>query len=284
MDLQRSPEALFGAGVISQYLGAACAVWLFDSVAPEGVAWLRVFAAAVILIVARRSWRGTWTRSSLGWAAAFGIVLASMNLSIYFAIDKLPLGTATAIEFVGPIVVAALGSRTKRNAVAVALAAGGVVLLAEVQPEGSTAGVWWALLAGALWAGYIVLGHRVATTGAAIDGLGIGMAFGAAAIAVFGVGEIGPAFDRPWLLVVVLATALLSNVIPYGIDQLVMQRLDRNYFALLQTLGPVVGAIVGLVFLGQRLSGWEVAGIGLVVAALLVRRDPKTATPRGQTP
>ena len=269
--ISRHPEPFFVVGAISQYLGAAVAVGLFDELAPATVALVRVAAAAGIIVAIRRSWRRDWSREELAWTVAFGVALASMNLSIYFAIDELPLGNAVAIEFTGPIAVAALGSRTLRSLGALALAALGVVVLAGVEAEGTARGVLFALLAGAFWAAYIVLGHRVARRGMAVDGLGVGMLAGAIAIAPLGVNGLGPAFDKPILLLIALTTGLLSNVIPYGIDQVVMRHITRPRFAFLQALLPVTATIVGLISLSQVPSAREGIGIGLVIVAILAR-------------
>ena len=258
-------------GAISQYLGAAVAVGLFDELEPATVAVIRVVAAGLLIVGFRRSWRRSWSRQDLAWTAAFGIALASMNLSIYLALEQLPLGNAVAIEFLGPIAVAAFGSRTPRAALALVLAACGVVVLAGVEADGTLRGVVFALLAGAFWAAYIVLGHRVARRGAAIDGLGVAMLFGAVAIAPFGASGLDAAFDRPWLLILALSTGLLSNVIPYGIDQFVMQHITRARFAFLQALLPVTAAIVGFVSLGQQPTWREAFGIGLVIVAITWR-------------
>lgn len=255
---------------MSQYLGAAIAVELFDDIDAPGVALLRVVGAAVALVLFRRSWQRAWTRSELWWAAAFGSVLAGMNLSFYLAIERLPLGNAVAIEFLGPVAVAAVGARSVRAGAALALAVGGVVLLAEVQPEGSAGGIGFALLAGALWAGYIVLGHRVARVGGAVDGLGVGMFVGALVIAPFGVADVGPALSAPWLLALALSTGVLSNSIPYAIDQVVLARLSRARFAFLQAMLPLTATLVGLVALRQTPTPSELAGIGLVVVAIVL--------------
>ena len=268
---------------ISQYLGASVAVVMFDHMAAPGVAWLRVVGAAAVLVVARRSWRRSWTRRELATAGAFGTVLALMNLCFYIAIAELPLGTVVAIEFLGPIAVAAFGTRTARNAAALVIAAAGVLLLAQVQAEGSGRGIFFALLAAVFWAGYIVLGDRVAKSGTAVDGLGVGMAIGALAIAPFGVPDLGPAFDLPWLLVAGLAAGVLSNAIPYALDQVVLQRIERARFALLLALLPATATVVGLVVLGQVPSVGELMGIGLVIGAVALRsREPVPA--RWQTP
>ena len=178
-------EGLFIGGAIAQYVGASLAVLLFAVVPAGGVAWLRVVAAGGALAVWRRPWETRWSARRLGLAASFGIVLAAMNLTFYLAIDRIPLGTAVAIEFAGPIAVATLGSRTRRDVVALALAVGGVVLLADVRFSGAALGVGLALAAGALWALYIVLGHRLAmeTDLRPRDGLAAGMMIGALAFA-----------------------------------------------------------------------------------------------------
>ena len=265
-------------GAVSQYLGAAVAVHLFDEMAPAGVALVRVLGAAVMIIVLRRSWQRRWKASDLAWASAFGMALAAMNLSIYLSIDELPLGNAVAIEFTGPILVAAVGTRTLRSGAALLLAAGGVVVLAGVEAEGTMRGVGFALLAGMFWAGYIVLGHRVARGPVAVDGLGLGMLAGAAAISGFGATEVGSALDSPLVLLLAVATGLLSNVIPYWIDQLVMKRITQHRFALLQALLPATAVLVGLAVLIQVPRVQELLGIALVIAAIVLSQAQAETT------
>lgn len=266
-------EGLFIAGALAQYVGASLAVLLFAVVPASGVAWLRVLAAGGALAVWRRPWQSHWSARRLGLAACFGITLAAMNLTFYLAIDRLPLGTAVAIEFVGPIAVATLGSRTRRDAAALALAIAGVVLLADLHFAGTPAGIMLALAAGGLWALYIVLGHRLAMDPGLRprDGLAAGMGIGAVAFAPFLVTSAGPAFASPWRLVACLLVGLLSSVVPYALDQLAMTRLPRARFALLLSILPATAAIVGAVVLGQLPRGAEVIGIGLVVAASAAR-------------
>lgn len=263
------PHLLFALGAISQYCGSAFAVLLFSAVPAAGVAWLRVVAAAGALAAWRRPWRSRWSRHSLALVAAFGVVLALMNLCFYLAIDRLPLGTAVAIEFIGPISVAALGSRTRRDVLALVLAAAGVALLADVHVSGSPAGVAFALAAGAFWAGYVVLGHRVAAQRELRpqDGLAAGMAFGGLALAPALVVPAWPALADPLLLAACIAVGLLSGVVPYALEQVAMTRLPRARFALLLSLLPATAAVVGVVVLGQVPSIAESAGIGLVVVA-----------------
>ncbi len=273
------PEGLFMVGAVSQYLGAAMAATLFDELAPGGVALLRVLGAAAIIVALRRPWRRRWQARELGRAAAFGVSLAAMNLCFYLAMERLPLGNAVAIEFAGPIAVAAAGARTLRSAGALVLAVAGVAVLAGVEAEGTAAGVGFALLAGAFWAGYILLGHRVARSPASVDGLGLGMLAGAVAISPFGLPDVAGALGSPLVLALGVATGLLSNVVPYWIDQAVMRRVDPHRFALLQALLPVTATLVGLAALAQVPGGRELLGIGLVIVAIAGRAPAPASRP-----
>ncbi len=268
-----SPEALFAVGAVSQYLGAATAFELFDEMGPGTVALLRVAGAGAVLVVLRRSWRRHWSRIELAWTAAFGVALASMNLFFYLAIERVPLGNSVAIEFIGPIAVAAFGTRTLRSGWALALAIAGVVVLAGFAPPEAQLGALFSLVAGMLWAGYIILGHRVARSGMAVDGLGVGMLIGAVVISPAGFGGLDVGVGAPLLLLGGVAAGVLSNVIPYGIDQIVMQRLPRARFALLQALLPVTATLIGLVWLSQVPNVREVAGIAAVIAAIVINRE-----------
>ena len=266
-----SPEVLFIVAAVSQYLGAALAFSIFDNLGTSTVATLRVLGAALILILLRRSWRRSLKDLDMFWTASFGIVLAGMNLCFYLAIDNLPLGNAVAIEFLGPIAVAAAGHRSARNLVALIVASLGVLLLAQVTSEGTVTGVLFALAAGTLWGFYIVLGSKVARTGAHLDGLGIGMLIGGLAIFPSSLHTIGRAFDSPLLMLVALSTGVLGNVIPYGIDQLVFRRISKTRFAFLQSLLPATAACVGILVLRQKTSIGELVGIGLIIFAIGLR-------------
>ena len=273
------PEPLFILGATSQFVGQALAVDLFDELTPGGTALLRVFGAALMIVALRRSWRRRWTAAELRWASVFGIVLAAMNLSIYYSVELVPLGNAVAIEFLGPVAVATFGTRTLRSGAALLLAVAGVVVLAGVETDGTLRGVGFALLAGAFWAGYIILGHRVARGAAWVDGLGVGMFVGALVISPFGIPHVPTAVTRPALLGLGFLVALLSNVIPYGLDQLVMRRIDQHRFALLQALAPVTAAVVGFLLLSQTPSPREMAGIGLVIVAIVLSRSGNRPAP-----
>lgn len=268
--------AFFVAGAVSQYLGAALAVVLFAHLGPLAVAWLRVGAAGGILWALRgrprlRAWSGGRRRSVF----AFGAVLAAMNLCFYLAIERLPLGNAVAIEFLGPVAVAVAGTRSPRNLAALVLAVAGVAALVELQWSASPLGVLFALAAAALWAGYIVLGGRVARgsagAGDGVDALAWAMVLGSLLIAPAGVA--GLALGEPtWGRVLgCAAVGVLSNVVPYGLDQVVLSRLRPSQFALLLALLPATATVVGAVALAQVPTGVEVVGIALVVVAVAVR-------------
>jgi inner membrane transporter RhtA len=267
------PQALFVLGAISQYVGAALAVLLFASVPAAGVAWLRVVAAAAVLVAWRRPWHTQWTGARLRLVAAFGVVLALMNLCFYLAIDRLPLGTAVAIEFCGPIFVAALGSRTPRDFAALGLGAAGVLALADVHIAGSPGGFALAAGAGVFWAAYIVLGHRVAADRGirSQDGLALAMAIGAVGLAPALVVSAVPALVDPLLLAACLAVGVASSVVPYGLEQVAMRRLPRARFALLLALLPATAAVIGAAILGQVPGALEATGIALVVVAASLR-------------
>ncbi len=286
MDLsgERSTEAwaagLFACGAVSQYLGAAIAVDLFDHVPAASVAWLRVCGAAMVLVVVARPWRRSWTRPALVGAAAFGVITAVMNTCFYLAADRLPLGTTVAIEFIGPVAVAAVSARSRRAIGALVFTAGGVALLSGVELSGSAVGVAFALAAAACWAGYIVLGARVSAVTAGVDGLALALVFGAIAVAPIGAPGSGPAFAVPSRLALCVGVGVLSTAVPYGIDQVVLRRLDRGVFALLLALLPTTATIVGVTVLGQHLRTAEIVGIAAVVAGLLVRgADAPSARP-----
>ncbi len=257
---------------------------LFDDLPATTVGWLRVAWSAVLLWVWRRpAWR-TWSPARWRAVAAFGVALGAMNVCFYLAIDRLPLGTAVAIEFSGPIAVAALGVRTRRNLLALAIAAAGVLLLADVQWEASPLGVVFALAAAAMWAGYIVLGARIGRSGgeplgasAQLDGLAASSVVGAVAIAPVGlfgvVSQATPTGGGAVGVAVVLCAVVgvLSNVVPYALDQFVFPRIRPSQFALLSTLLPATAAITGALLLAQIPTAVEVVGVALVVLAVAVR-------------
>ena len=264
-------ETFFVLGAISQYIGAAWAVKTFDELDARAVAWLRVVFAALIAVALARAWQRTWTRAELRRTIPFGVVLAFMNLFFYLAIERLPLGTAVAIEFIGPIAVAAWGSRSRNAVLSLLLAFAGVALLSEISFRGDPLGLLFIGLAAVCWAGYIILGHRFAGGATGLGGLGLAMGVGAIALIPIAGPVSGPAWGDLGLLGVLAVVGLLSNVVPYGLDQIVMRRLDPSRFALLLALLPVTAAIIGAIALSQNPTPVELVGIALVVAGIATR-------------
>jgi inner membrane transporter RhtA len=274
---------LFAVSGFSQYYGAALAVGLFATLPPLGVAWWRIAVSAVALLIWRRPWRLRWTARELGASAVFGIVLAAMNLSFYLAIDHLPLGTAVAIEFLGPVAVAAVTGSGVRERLGIVLAAVGVMLLAGVTvADGWTTSVVTGLLAiaasGAFWAGYIVLGRRIATRRDGITSLSVGMTVGAVVSVPFGVGSVAAVVSDWRTLLLLVGVALFSSVLPYAIEQLVLRRVTAAQFAILLALLPVSAAILGVLVLGQIPGVLELVGIALVCVAIALATDREPAS------
>jgi inner membrane transporter RhtA len=273
-----SVPLLFVVGAVSQYVGAAIGVFLFKTTEPSTVAWLRAAAAGAALLLWRRPWRGGMTRHDAFVAVQFGLVTIAMNIAFYEAIARIPLGTAVAIEFLGPIAVAALSSRRAVDLVAAGLVCAGMVLLAGFEFDVDRVGFGFALASAALWAGYILLGKRVADRGEGLDSLALGMAIGAAALAPFilipqaRIDSSVFADSRTWLLG--LAIGLLSTAVPYALDQLVLAVVGRAKFALLLALLPATATVIGATVLLQTPTPAELFGIGLVMLALLIGARP----------
>jgi len=271
------PSAYFVGSAVFHYLGPSFAVLLFARVEPLGVAWLRIVSAAVIFAVWRRPWRFLRNRLLLAW----GLVLAAMNCCFYLAIDRLPLGTVAAIEFLPVIVLAALGARTPRNIAALVLAVPGVYLLTDVQLAGEPLGVAFAFANAVLFALYIVLAHRVSRQPhmSGIDGLAASMLIAAVIATPLAGWAAVPAFDDPVALAAGIGVGLTSSVIPYICDQLAMKQLARSTYALMVSLLPATATVIGIVVLAQIPSWVEVLGVALVVAGVAVHRDPAEAEP-----
>jgi inner membrane transporter RhtA len=272
------PQVYFIGSAVFHYLGPAFAVLLFARVDVLGVAWLRIAAAAAVFALWRRPWRAflALDRAAQRLLAAWGGVLALMNCCFYVAIDRLPLGTVAAIEFLPVIVLAAFGARTPRNAGALLLAVPGVFLLTDVQLAGEPLGVALAFVNAALFALYIVLGHRVAQRGAAagIDGLAASMLIALVAVTPMAGWAALPAFADPVALLAGIGVGLASSVIPYVCDQLAMAKLTRAAYALMVALLPATATVIGIAVLGQVPAVVEAAGVALVVAGVALHREP----------
>ncbi len=271
------PEAFFVVSAVFHYLGPAFAVLLFARVDVLGVAWLRIVSAAVIFAVWRRPWRRV--RGAGRLLLVWGTVLAVMNSTFYLAIDRLPLGTVAAIEFLPVIVLAALGTRTLRNVAALALAVPGVYLLTDVALEGDPLGVVFAFVNAALFAAYIVVSHRAAQHESipGIDLLGMAMLIAAVVATPIGAWAAAPAFLDPVAIAAGVGVGVSSSVIPYVTDQLAMARMSRSTYALMVALLPATATIIGIVVLAQLPSALEALGVALVIAGVAVHRDQSSA-------
>jgi inner membrane transporter RhtA len=271
------PPAYFLVSAVFHYLGPAFAVLLFARVDVLGVAWLRIGAAALVFALWRRPWRtlaradGSGRRLLLWW----GAVLAVMNCSFYMAIDRLPLATVAAIEFLPVVALAAFGARTPRNLAALLLAVPGVYLLTGVQLEGEGLGVALAFVNAGLFAVYIVLAHRVAQLGAfsGIDGLAASMLVALVVVTPLAGWAAVPALSDPVALLAGVGVGISSSVIPYISDQLAMRRLARATYALMVSLLPATATVIGVVVLAQVPSWNEALGVALVIAGVAVHRE-----------
>ncbi len=265
------PTGLVLFSIFSVQLGAAIAKGLFDSLGPGGTVFLRIsFAALVLFVLVRPKLRGH-DRSGYLVATVFGLALAGMNLSIYLAIDRIPLGVAVTLEFVGPLGVAVLGSRRPLDLLWAVLAAAGILLLAPLDVLGGTnldpAGVAFALLAGCLWAGYILLSARTGSAFAGGTGLVIALCVGTVALLPVGVADAGYALLDPKLLLAGFCVAMLSSAIPYSLELEALRRLPARVFGVLMSLEPAVAALAGLLVLGERLGLRAAAAVLLVTVA-----------------
>ncbi len=281
------PHAWFAISAVFHYLGPSFAVLLFPSVGVLGVAWMRIAAAAAIFAPWTAPWRtmakadGQTRRLLIG----LGVCLAVMNTAFYLAVDRLPMSLVAAIEFVGTIGVALYGLRNARNLTALGLAVLGVFLLIDVRWSSDPIGLFWAFLNGALFVGYIVLGHRVSEAGASggVERLGAAMAIAFLFILPIGFREASRAFGNPTLVLAGIGVGVSSSVIPYVCDQLAMSRLPRASFALMLALLPATATVVGIIVLAQIPSLRDTLGVALVMAGVAVHRPQRlTVSARGR--
>lgn len=275
------PAALVLAAVASTQFGASFAKGLFDEVGPAGTAFLRVLIAAIVLgLLWRPRVRGL-ARPELALVLAFGISLGGMNVLFYEAIDRIPLGVAVTLEFVGPLGVAVAGSRRALDVLWVVLAAAGILLLADFGAGGADAvGVAFALTAGAFWGAYILLSARAGV--AFPGGMGLALAMVVAAVALMPVGLAQGGADLLALHVLALGAgvAMLSSAIPYSLELDALRRLPAHVFGVLMSIEPGMAALAGLIVLGEMLGAREIVAIGLVaVASAGAARSARTTPP-----
>jgi inner membrane transporter RhtA len=271
------PHAYFIVSATFHYLGPAFAVLLFARVDVLGVAWLRIASAAVIFAAWRRPWRAfrLARRDTARTLLAWGAVLAVMNCCFYLAIDRLPLGTVAAIEFLPVIALAAAGVTSRRNLAALALAVGGVYLVTNVQLTAEPLGLAFAFANAGLFAAYIVLADRVAKdesiTG--IDGLAAAMLIAALVVTPLAGWAAVPAVGDPLAVLAGIGVGVSSSVIPYITDQLALARLPRATYALMVSLLPATATVIGIVVLTQVPDLAETCGVALVVGGVALHRE-----------
>ncbi|MHA6555489.1 EamA family transporter [Corynebacterium pyruviciproducens] len=258
----------------SNYLGAALAVTLFGIENPWIVAWMRVGAAGIIIALALQPSLTQW----LSWQALiYGVVTLGMNTSFYEAIQTIPLGMAVAIEFIGPICVAAWGSRTVRDWIALCAAATGVVVLSGTQWGANFTGILWILASAFLWAMYILVSNRLASSDSTFHTMGVGLTYASLLVIPLvawrwePIPATGPSV---WLLIAMaIGLGLLSAVIPFVLDLIMLKSASPDYYAVLLALLPVTAAVIGMIALGQIPSAVEVLGILLIVIAVTLRKQ-----------
>ncbi|GAA0261097.1 EamA family transporter [Saccharothrix mutabilis subsp. mutabilis] len=260
------PPALVLLGVISVQVGAAVAKQLFTLAGAAGTVTLRLALAAVILLLV---WRPSLRldRHTLLVVAGLGSVLGVMNLTFYQAIERIPLGAAVTIEFLGPLAVAVIGSRRWLDGLWALLAAVGVVLLTRADGGLELGGVLFALAAGACWAGYILLTAALGSRTSDGKGLALAMVFGALVALPFGVAEAGTALLDPVVLIAGTAVALMSSVVPYSLELEALRRIPPRVFGILMSLEPAVAAVAGLLLLHEALRPAQWVAVCCVVLA-----------------
>jgi inner membrane transporter RhtA len=252
----------------SAQLGAAFAVGLISASTPAMAAMLRNLVGALILMALLGARRGTLRDLSWGPAVALGVILGVMNTSFYAGIARLPLGDAVAVEFAGPIAVAALTSSARRELLWVALAAVGVLAISHPGPDHlSYIGMGFILLAGTCWGAYVLVGRAVAVGGRRSDTLALAMVVSAAVLVVPALYQAAPALTQPHFLALGVGVGILSSAIPYSVELMAMERVPPTVFGVLLSLQPFMAALMGFVVLGQHVSTLEATGLVLVIAA-----------------
>jgi inner membrane transporter RhtA len=267
VDRVPAPFLVLGA-IISVQFGSAVARTLFDDLGAAGVTFLRlVLAAVVLLVVLRPAVRG-WPWSSWQAVLLLGTAMAGMNLVFYLALRTVPLGIAVTVEFIGPLLLALVQTRRWLDLLWALLAAAGVVLLgAEPGPGVALSGLALALLAGLFWAGYILASARVGQELPGADGLAVALGFAALLVLPFGFGEMARVLDHPHLLLAAGAVAVLSSILPYGMELSALRRIPTRVFGILMSLEPAVAALAGWLVLGQRLGARGAVALVLVSLA-----------------
>ena len=268
------PEILFLLSAVALNSGNAIAKAQFDTANPATLAWLRMFGAMVVAITIagpRKLRAKSWTRDSLRAAAIFGLSTGLTSTFFYLAIDRLPLGKGVAIEFIGPITVAAVLTRSRRNAIALVSAIAGVAILSGVEIGDEPLGVLFILLAAASWAVHIVSGAKVARGHSGIDGLAMAFVFGTIFTIPFGLADADAVVSNLWLIPLGLAVGTLSSVTSYGIDQRILRKVTVRHYSVLLAMLPIVSSLFGYVVFDQTPTGWDLVGGIFIIAGIALQ-------------
>jgi inner membrane transporter RhtA len=267
--LDRVPAAgLVLVAIASVQTGSAVARTLFDRLGAEGTTLLRLGLSALVLLAVLRPAVGSWHRAQWQAAALLGATMAAMNLSFYLSLRTVPLGVAVTVEFVGPLLLALVQTRRAVDGLWALLAGAGVLLLGADTSSGiPLSGLALALLAGLFWAGYILASAHVGQLLPGLDGLAVALAVGALLVLPFGASGASAVLPAPALLVGGLAVAVLSSLVPYGLELVALRRMPTRVFGILMSLEPAGAALAGLLVLGQALGPREVAALLLVSLA-----------------
>ena len=260
--------ALFGA-IITLCVGTSFAKQLFPIIGAQGATAYRVGFSALILLAIWRPWRHPLNRADLKAVALYGAVMGLMNLCFYMSLRTTPLGLAIAIEFTGPLALALLHSRKLIHFVWIGLAAAGLLLLLPLTPGADALdpiGVAFAGAAAVLWALYIVLGKRTGNMHAGRT-VALGMSMAAIIVVPFGLASAGAALFQPAILALGLVVAVLSSAIPYSLEMIALKGIPKRSFGVMLSAEPAVGALAGLMMLGERLAPLQWLAIGCIIAA-----------------
>lgn len=264
----RSGALMVVGGVVSVQVGGAFAKGLFDVAGPSGVVWLRLALAAVVMLVAVRPPVRALTRGQWRPVVVFGLVLAAMNWSFYEALSRIPLGVAVTIEFIGPLGVAVVTGRSRRQWGLALAAAVGIGLLTQTGGAHlDRVGLALAFLAGMCWAGYIVASSKVGAAVPGTAGLAVALTIGGLATLPAGVRALTGADLTPGFLAAASVVAMMSSVIPYALELEALRRIPAALFGVLLSLEPAVAALAGWVVLDEELLARQWAGIVVVVLA-----------------
>ncbi len=259
--------AVFGS-ILSVQIGAAMAKSLFPALGATGTTTLRIGLSAIMLILVNRPNLTKLSRPQWNAVISYGICLGAMNGIYYLALSRIPLGMAVTLEFIGPLVLAVVGSKRKIEFLWVLLAAAGIALIAPWNGKGiDLFGAGMALLAGVFWAGYILLGRRTSTVMEGKQAVTIGMIFATLVILPFGISGGGLLHFTPLMILPAVALALFSSAIPFSLEIYALKHIPPKTFSILMSLEPAVASICGMIFLKEFLSLTEWMAVSLVVIA-----------------